>query len=632
MRSIMRAVAVFACVAVSFLYGPPLARATEPTSADTPEQLVRAALESEVTGASDERARLLAEALARDPNFAPARWHSGFVRIGDEWIQIDDVPGRVGNDPPLAVYRQKRDALVDTADNHRELARWCRKNRLNDEERVHWAKVLEFNSQDAEALAALGLQLYEGRLMTRAQIEKAKVAAGERMRAMRKWQPQLLKWRAAIERGVPKRLDEALRGLNELSDPEALGALETVFGMSADSERTNRLNLLLIEVADRIHHPETTQVLLRRAVNADSTDVRLAACEALKRRPMHAYVPLLIEAMPGSLSTKFHIYTLPNGTVMHEHEIQLKNRQGTVSITYDWTIHPTDLRVASAITPLALAGELNKAASIEAAAQTSEQPNGRLRERLQFVLKYTTGFESADDPELWLRQYSEYYGWGMPDQAKKDVRVYAWQYETYFPLRSPEEQSSSSGTGLTVAPRSESPLTSPGSRPVFTAISGPALTLRGECFPAGTTVLSISGPKPIETLKPGDRVLAQDIATGELAYKTVQQRTLRRSVKLMNIRCGPRTISATPGHPFWVVGHGWQVAKHLQIGARLRGLEEDTVVDKIEELPPQEVYNLIVSDFATFFVGPQRLFVHDDSLLSETSVLVPGLAVQTEAP
>ena len=48
------------------------------------------------------------------------------------------------------------------------------------------------------------------------------------------------------------------------------------------------------------------------------------------------------------------------------------------------------------------------------------------------------------------------------------------------------------------------------------------------CFVAGTPVWTISGLVQIEKIKKGDLVLAQDQDTGELAYKTVVETTVRQ--------------------------------------------------------------------------------------------------------
>jgi hypothetical protein len=42
------------------------------------------------------------------------------------------------------------------------------------------------------------------------------------------------------------------------------------------------------------------------------------------------------------------------------------------------------------------------------------------------------------------------------------------------------------------------------------------------CFTAGTKVQTDEGEKPIEDIKVGDKVLAKDDETGEMAYKEVE--------------------------------------------------------------------------------------------------------------
>ncbi len=185
------------------------------TASGSSAELVRAALEAELDGPSELRAQLLKEALERDPSFAPARWQSGFIRWDDQWLRPDEIARRVARDPQLAEYRKRRNALIDTADNHRQLARWCHSHHLPDQERVHWAKVLEFDASDSEALAGLKLQFYEGQLLTKAQIEQAKKQALEQKQATRTWQPKLAKWRTAIESGKQPQRSEALECASE---------------------------------------------------------------------------------------------------------------------------------------------------------------------------------------------------------------------------------------------------------------------------------------------------------------------------------------------------------------------------------------------------------------------------------
>jgi hypothetical protein len=604
--------------------------------APTAEDLVQAALGADAEGNTHERARLLDEALKRDPNCALARWQSGYIQVGGKWLAIDDAAKQFADNGRLALYRQKRDALVDTADNHRELARWCRKNRLLDEERIHWAKVLAFEPQNAEAIAALGLKEHQGRLLTKDELEQERERERRQAAALRRWAPQVQKWRSALERGGQGE-KAALDALAELSDPEALPALESGFAGPGRKKPSARLELLLVEVAARIPHPDATQVLLRRAV-AGSGEVRDAACRALQKRPLHEFVPQLIAALPGKFQTQFRINTLPGGTVIHEHEIVFDGPDGRSTLTYESTVHPTDIDAAAAVTPGAIDSERRKAEAIEAEVRAREATARAFREQIQYVLRATTGFEEPDDPELLRKQYAEYYGWSESNEPRRETQAHVYEYAAYYPLRPRQAeivQMPEAGPASTAAPSVRAPIsnlrqmsTEPGRQ------MGNPFNLRafsGECFPAGTPVLTISGARPIEDLKPGDRVLAQDLATGELAYKAVGERTLRQGIKLVSVHFSDSSITSTYGHPYWVVGRGWRVAGHLKPGDRLRSLERDLIVDRVEEAAPREVYNLVVSDLATFFVGQQRLLVHDDTALAPAPFVLPGLAIRDAA-
>ncbi len=77
------------------------------------------------------------------------------------------------------------------------------------------------------------------------------------------------------------------------------------------------------------------------------------------------------------------------------------------------------------------------------------------------------------------------------------------------------------------------------------------------CFVPGTLIHTESGLAPIESIQIGDRVLSQDVETGELAYKPVLRTTVRESKDTRRIRSGSDELHCSPGHPFWVHGRGW---------------------------------------------------------------------------
>lgn len=573
-------------VALFLLSGPYFLQAATPNSPNKAEQLVRAALEAEIAGNPAERTRLLDEALKLDPEFGPARWHSGFVRIDDQWVKLDDVPQHTAGDEVLAAYRKKRDAMVDTADNHRELARWCKKNRLADEARVHWAHVLEFEPQNAEALVELGLELYAGRLMTRSQIQAEKIAAGERMQAMRAWRPQLVKYRRAIESGVPRRVDEALRGLAAISDPAAIPALKTVFAVDK-GENVVDLNRALIETLERIQDPAATEALLRRAVLGEPEEVRDLAIAGLKKRPMHSYVPRLIAAIPGKLQTRSRLYFDSFGTLVRQQELHFENTKFEYNIADEAYFTP-DLswfisRNGAYYTPENPGPHLQRLMAFEAAADDYRQWSERLTGRIRRALAETTGFADSDDPAILEQYWSDYNGW--------------------YSTRKPKQR-----------------------RSTFQSTFTSRVVLDPSCFPPGTLVSTMNGDTPIEEIRVGDRVLSQDSQSGELFYKPVHATTLRPSTQILEISLGGNTIRSTIGHPFWVVGHGWRLAKDLEPGDRLHTLTGAVEVTAVGTGAPSEAYNLIVADSHDYFAGESGVLAHDNSPLGEPAERIPGLA------
>ena len=127
-------------------------------------------------------------------------------------------------------------------------------------------------------------------------------------------------------------------------------------------------------------------------------------------------------------------------------------------------------------------------------------------------------------------------------------------------------------------------------------------------FAPGTEVWTLTGRRLIEKIRSGDRVLAQDVESGELAYKPVLAVTLRLPGPRMRIGLGGETIIATPSHPFWVVGQGWRMTKQLAVGNCLHTPSGGVRVESIEKLATDHsfrgfAYNLIVADFDSYFVG-----------------------------
>jgi hypothetical protein len=145
------------------------------------------------------------------------------------------------------------------------------------------------------------------------------------------------------------------------------------------------------------------------------------------------------------------------------------------------------------------------------------------------------------------------------------------------------------------------------------------------CFAKGTPVWTKSGQRAIESLAPGDLVLSQNVDTGELCYKPVLVRTVRPPTSILKITCDGEVLNTTKGHPFWVAGIGWRMAKELGDGAVLSGLHGASKVRSIESAGEAEAYNLVVAEFNTYFVGDSGILVHDNTPRRPTQAVLPGI-------
>jgi hypothetical protein len=222
---------------------------------------------------------------------------------------------------------------------------------------------------------------------------------------------------------------------------------------------------------------------------------------------------------------------------------------------------------------------------------------------LHHALARTTGFEGGSDAESWVREYNEYMGAYAPASEKPTFVVATREFEGV-----------ATPPGLDTVTRYSRP-----AEPVSFVGGGV------ECFPAGTTIATQRGPQPVESVKIGDRVLSQDTASGELAYKPVQATTLRPPVALIKISFQDEEIFATPGHPFWVIGEGWRMTQQLKPGYRLHTVNGAQEITAVETTREREAYNLVVSDFHTYFVGESQVLVHDNGPVEEQPQPVPGL-------
>jgi RHS repeat-associated protein len=164
------------------------------------------------------------------------------------------------------------------------------------------------------------------------------------------------------------------------------------------------------------------------------------------------------------------------------------------------------------------------------------------------------------------------------------------------------------------------------------------VTTAGNCFIAGTEILTTEGIKNIEDIQVGDWVISDDPNTvGEIEAKQVLNTFVRETTALVDIYIDGEVISTTGEHPFWTPDKGWVEAKDIRVGSLLQTEDGRIIdVDGIEKREGEfEVYNFKVEGFHTYFVSDLGILVHNancDDINSSTPTGRRGNHIQVPPP
>ena len=159
----------------------------------------------------------------------------------------------------------------------------------------------------------------------------------------------------------------------------------------------------------------------------------------------------------------------------------------------------------------------------------------------------------------------------------------------------------------------------------FAVVNADVVTI-GECFAAGTKVMTDSGLVNIESILEGDMVLSMNVRTGETDYKKVLSKSVKNSYMLTSLTVNGETITSSRSHPYWKGVYQssyfkypmeWTPAMELQQGDILinsdkQELSVNSAPQVVEYNDAQIVYDLTVEDWSTYFVGQNKVFVHND--------------------
>jgi len=556
--------------------------------------LVQQALRQEIAGSNTDRKELLEAAREQAPDHPAVRWHSGYVREHNRWVKFDEVPDATIEDGRLEAYRRIRDKYAATVEGQMELADWCARRKLADQQRAHLTKVLEIDPEHAEARRLLGHRLVSGTWMTEEEIDRNGRQAQQAAAALAEWRPKIEKILAGLTHRSPAQRDRSTERLQAIRDPSAVGAIETVLASHSQEVAT-----LAIAALDKISHPEAAMALARLALFSPWEPVRQAAAEALRTRDMHSFVPAMLSTMQGPIRSRAELYAAPNGRLTYRHAFLREEQDAARLVVFD-TEYVGNVLAGGA--PSAVSGVRGQDAFSRALQRTiiAAQQNMTIQlvnQRIAEALNLATQQNLPATAEAWWQWWDEYNE--VLVTGAKPVRT-SYQKETLS--------------------LSDPPTSGPGDAPY-----PPPPPPRYDCLAAGTRVWTESGYTTIERVQIGQRVLSQNPETGELAYKPVLRTTIRPAGQLVRVQTDDETFDCSGGHAFWVCGQGWTKARELPALRMLHGVTHARRIRSVEPSVVAQTYNLVVADFHTYFVGRAMLLTHDNTVRRPTASIVPGL-------
>ncbi len=590
-------------VLAAFPFNASLASDRPEKEAERARKLVQDALQSEASGADVSRCELLAQAVSLSPDEPTVHWQQGQIRKGKSWSSYPNIVAQTKNSKELDEYRLLRDRSTPTLESQYELVKFCNKHGLKDQAIAHWSAIAELDPEYVEAKIQLGFERIDGQWIHRRELEMEREKAKRVSESLQQKMPELNRLARDLASG---KLDEN-QAITKLSQDVNIDLIPTWELCLSSAHKQGAA--VVVGALKQSNTPEATMSLARHATWVADLSVRNEATTLLKNRDQYAYLPAMLSELQGTwLATRQWAFD-GNNRLVCRYSLLVDGQDKQALRVLDETYFLTGN--VSRATPLAAGMAARSQLQSEVIRKNANAMIEVRNDQIMNALKEITGERKLKSPQDWWEWWddkNEVYS-----TTEKPI-VTSYAYNSVSVRGTTPEPLTGGSTIRTGERRSESQ--------------------RKECLAGGTPILTQRGPIAIERIRIGDLVLSKHFETGEVRLQPVLRTTIREPEPLIRITLAEsadgksQVIRASGGHPFWVSGKGWVRARELDAGARLHGLERFTQIKEVEvEEKVTKTYNLVVSDFHSYFVGPEAVLSHDNSIVKPIQCLVPGLKI-----
>ena len=552
-------------------------------------------------------------------------WHSGYLRSDNGWTSYEESIRDSQTNQLEQEYDRLKRTFADHPTIHHKLAKWCLENDRPDQYRAHMQAAAARNKSllTKQNLRRMGFKEFGGSWLSPETVYELAKQRAAIDRSLAEWGPSCRNIREGLT-GNARERSLAEKQLKEIDSPNAVLAIDTIFGTGAvECQR------LAVNAFSRIDSVLSSRTLAKYAVFSPHGSVRQVAIESLTERRKEDFVPEILDLLatettvdysnPARSITDVSIYELRLLAALPPLAFHIKVERDTrrhtqvfldsetritfesrlpVFDSYAENTNPNppyaDFRISrplqsrDGILKLQRAKDLHETHKLrldEAIRVTGHMnvETSQLNNRVYPILQQVAN-EQSDDPEFWWKWWDTYTDVDAPVREVIEVAQAREQNQVTFAVAS-------------------------------------------SCFVAGTPIVTALGLRHVETLQIGDQVLSQDVDTGELRFRVVEQTTIRPARPTVWVSFGAaEPIRCTGGHNFWKAGTGWTKARDLKPGDRIRTPTKTCTVSGVQEAAPAKTYNLVVEGFHTYFVGESGLLVQDVLPLTPTDMVLPGLS------